>query len=122
MIGAIGTNSIGVVSCSLDSETTSRKRLKSMESPKKNKDDWVDSKRVLIGKERHDNNEDVGGDDDDDDDDDEKTQCTICMCASLEVLFVPCGHICACTVCASKVETCPLCRTTIEGRHRAYIS
>ena len=44
--------------------------------------------------------------------------CVLCLNNSATVLVTPCGHLCFCASCrsqASELETCPLCRTVIEG-------
>jgi len=46
--------------------------------------------------------------------------CSICYASPTDIVFLPCGHICTCTTCASYVITCPICRTLIETQHRVY--
>jgi len=36
--------------------------------------------------------------------------CKICYDNVLNAVFVPCGHAVACTTCALKIESCPMCR------------
>ncbi|XP_059049288.1 E3 ubiquitin-protein ligase LRSAM1-like [Achroia grisella] len=46
-----------------------------------------------------------------------ESECVICMDAKCEVIFIPCGHMCCCQSCIEgekKVESCPLCRDSIE--------
>lgn len=44
--------------------------------------------------------------------------CRICMDATIDHVFFPCGHVIACGTCAKRCETCPLCRGVInEFRH-----
>lgn len=45
--------------------------------------------------------------------------CKICMDRAIEVVFIPCGHLVACSTCA-KQDICPLCRTPIQKRQRIY--
>uniref|UniRef100_A0A7S2CWL4 RING-type domain-containing protein n=1 Tax=Haptolina brevifila TaxID=156173 RepID=A0A7S2CWL4_9EUKA len=50
-----------------------------------------------------------------------RTQCIVCMSATRQTLFVPCGHITCCTSCGARVQSCPSCRSTIDQRVRAYV-
>ncbi|CAH0699123.1 unnamed protein product [Spodoptera exigua] len=52
-----------------------------------------------------------------------EAECVICMDAKSEVVFVPCGHMCCCQPCASKeMESCPMCRTTIERKIKVMVA
>ena len=51
-----------------------------------------------------------------------KVDCKICLEGSVEMVFIPCGHICACNSCAERVTSCPLCRKTIEQSIKIYVS
>lgn len=44
--------------------------------------------------------------------------CTLCVSRPMDVVFLPCRHICACFVCAPKCNTCPLCRSDITKNMR----
>ena len=44
----------------------------------------------------------------------EQIDCIICFARERDTLFMPCRHSLACQRCASKLETCPMCRTAIE--------
>ena len=48
-------------------------------------------------------------------------ECIVCMEASPEVVFVPCGHLVCCVACAEQVESCPSCRAEIAQRVRTYL-
>lgn len=51
--------------------------------------------------------------------------CIVCHDAPRQVLLLPCGHLCACTACATHPrvsESCPVCRGPVEGTHTAYFS
>jgi hypothetical protein len=43
--------------------------------------------------------------------------CLICCSADQDVVFVPCGHLCACSDCANRIfirdKRCPICRTNV---------
>uniref|UniRef100_A0A1B6FST2 RING-type domain-containing protein n=3 Tax=Cuerna arida TaxID=1464854 RepID=A0A1B6FST2_9HEMI len=43
-------------------------------------------------------------------------ECVVCMEFQCAVVFVPCGHLCTCTVCATRLGVCPLCRATVERK------
>lgn len=49
-------------------------------------------------------------------------ECKICMSEEVGVVFLPCGHLLACVYCASAISQCPLCRETIRGRVRTFLS
>lgn len=46
--------------------------------------------------------------------------CVICLEQEYNSVFVPCGHMCCCTSCASHLSSCPLCRRRIDQMVRAY--
>nr|CAH7727914.1 unnamed protein product [Callosobruchus chinensis] len=41
-------------------------------------------------------------------------ECVICLDFECQVIFVPCGHLCCCRCCGSKISTCPMCRVDVE--------
>ncbi|CAH8445797.1 unnamed protein product [Dicrocoelium dendriticum] len=43
-------------------------------------------------------------------------ECCICQDAKCLIIFLQCGHVCTCAVCAEKISTCPLCRSPISQR------
>ncbi|XP_012530931.1 E3 ubiquitin-protein ligase LRSAM1 isoform X2 [Monomorium pharaonis] len=46
-------------------------------------------------------------------------ECVICLDLQCEVIFLPCGHFCCCSICAEKVPAeCPMCRGSIERKVR----
>ena len=49
-------------------------------------------------------------------------ECRICMSNASSCVFVPCGHCCACQVCASKMHKCPICQQHIAFKQRVYFS
>lgn len=44
-------------------------------------------------------------------------ECKICMAEEVGVVFLPCGHLLTCVMCAPALTTCPLCRQPIRGKH-----
>ena len=48
--------------------------------------------------------------------------CKICLDGEIGVVFLPCGHQCACTQCAPCVTDCPICRKVIRGTVRTFFS
>ena len=46
--------------------------------------------------------------------------CIICLTDKTKIVFQPCGHLCCCLECAYKVNECPICRSSITQRIRAY--
>jgi len=51
-------------------------------------------------------------------------ECIICCTEFKEMVFVPCGHLCLCHVCADVIvagtNRCPTCRTQIQRAQRIY--
>lgn len=43
-------------------------------------------------------------------------ECKICMAEEVGVVFLPCGHLLTCVMCAPALSTCPLCRQPIRGK------
>jgi hypothetical protein len=41
----------------------------------------------------------------------EPSVCAVCLEGSLDVVWVPCGHLCLCQRCMANVARCPRCRT-----------
>jgi hypothetical protein len=56
-----------------------------------------------------------------------RTECIVCMAASVSTVLIPCGHLCLCVACAEsmkknvKVMQCPLCRVPVERTHRVFL-
>ncbi|BFZ15470.1 hypothetical protein BsWGS_18508 [Bradybaena similaris] len=48
--------------------------------------------------------------------------CKICMDKEVRIVFLPCGHLISCQECAIALQDCPLCRSHIRARARAYIN
>ncbi|KAE9463903.1 hypothetical protein C3L33_04081, partial [Rhododendron williamsianum] len=46
--------------------------------------------------------------------------CVICLEQEYNSVFVPCGHMCCCTLCSSHLTNCPLCRGRIEQVVRTF--
>ena len=52
----------------------------------------------------------------------EERLCKICMDAEVSVVFLPCGHLSCCSVCANGMKLCPMCRRPIHEKVRTYLS
>merc|ERR1711971_574988 len=46
----------------------------------------------------------------------------ICMDKEVGVVFLPCGHLCCCVLCAPSLRDCPVCRRNIQGTVRTFMS
>ncbi|CAH8642336.1 unnamed protein product [Heterobilharzia americana] len=47
--------------------------------------------------------------------------CRVCMDKPISRVFFPCGHTICCSVCADRVDQCPICRKSIELRHPCFL-
>uniref|UniRef100_A0A8D0HGK3 Leucine rich repeat and sterile alpha motif containing 1 n=1 Tax=Sphenodon punctatus TaxID=8508 RepID=A0A8D0HGK3_SPHPU len=45
--------------------------------------------------------------------DERHCECVVCMEREAQMIFLNCGHVCCCQVCADALRTCPLCRKDI---------
>lgn len=45
-------------------------------------------------------------------------ECLVCSDAKRDTIFKPCGHVCCCEVCATRVKKCLICRETVAARER----
>ncbi|KAL1021579.1 hypothetical protein UPYG_G00015110 [Umbra pygmaea] len=48
--------------------------------------------------------------------------CKVCMDELVSIVFIPCGHLVVCSGCAASLRHCPICRATIRGSVRAFMS
>ena len=48
--------------------------------------------------------------------------CKVCYENPLEVIFLPCKHVCCCKECSDKVSNCPMCRTRIRAKLPLFFS
>lgn len=44
----------------------------------------------------------------------QEQMCKVCLDKNSNCVFIPCGHICCCSDCASALRTCPICRAKID--------
>ncbi|CAF3039959.1 unnamed protein product [Rotaria socialis] len=47
-------------------------------------------------------------------------ECVVCITEGRQLACLPCGHVCACVVCGYSLQTCPVCRHTIQSVVRIY--
>uniref|UniRef100_A0A3Q0KLM4 RING-type E3 ubiquitin transferase n=2 Tax=Schistosoma mansoni TaxID=6183 RepID=A0A3Q0KLM4_SCHMA len=47
--------------------------------------------------------------------------CRVCMDQPISRVFFPCGHTICCSICADRVDQCPVCRKSIEIRHPCFL-
>ncbi|XP_005346842.1 baculoviral IAP repeat-containing protein 3 isoform X2 [Microtus ochrogaster] len=52
----------------------------------------------------------------------EERTCKVCMDREVSIVFIPCGHLVVCKDCAPSLRKCPICRGTIKGTVRTYLS
>ena len=51
---------------------------------------------------------------------DQRRGCRICFSAEAQIVFLHCGHVCACEACASRLDKCPVCRQAIAKNVKIY--
>ncbi|XP_067676442.1 baculoviral IAP repeat-containing protein 7-like [Haliotis asinina] len=51
----------------------------------------------------------------------ESSACKICLEDPANIVFLPCGHLVACAICAPALERCPICRKHIRGTVRVHM-
>jgi len=47
--------------------------------------------------------------------------CKVCLTNEKSVAFDPCGHVCTCERCASKIDKCPICRAPIDKKIKVFV-
>lgn len=53
----------------------------------------------------------------------EDQKCIVCIENPKEIICLPCGHVCLCEDCSSKIHlSCPVCRANIDSKAAAFIS
>nr|NP_001092238.1 baculoviral IAP repeat-containing protein 7 [Danio rerio]AAI42897.1 Zgc:165605 protein [Danio rerio] len=52
----------------------------------------------------------------------EERTCKVSMDKLVSMVFIPCGHLVACSDCAASLRHCPICRAVIRGSVRAFMS
>jgi hypothetical protein len=50
----------------------------------------------------------------------EDAECSVCLSAPKNAVFLPCGHACVCLECGNEIAaqrnaTCPVCRISVTG-------
>ncbi|XP_065837742.1 death-associated inhibitor of apoptosis 2-like [Oscarella lobularis] len=48
--------------------------------------------------------------------------CKVCMNRDANVVFIPCGHVSCCQLCASSLTVCPICRCKFTNKVTAFFS
>ena len=47
--------------------------------------------------------------------------CRLCGDRAVDIIFLPCGHLCTCESCAATIRECCLCRDRIRGTAHVYL-
>jgi hypothetical protein len=50
------------------------------------------------------------------------SHCRVCLDRPLEVALEPCGHVAICRDCANRLDSCPICRTSIAKKKNVFVS
>ena len=59
---------------------------------------------------------------DGEDDENENMECSICMDAPKDVVFIPCGHVSCCQECSADIHDCPICRQPVTKRQKLFFA
>ncbi|KAL8614979.1 hypothetical protein ACOMHN_029722 [Nucella lapillus] len=51
----------------------------------------------------------------------DSVRCKMCQINDVTVLFLPCGHLVACTQCAPALRRCAICRAAVKGYVHVYM-
>lgn len=51
----------------------------------------------------------------------EQRLCRVCMDQDIARVFLPCGHMLCCGDCASRLESCPMCRVAVEAAQPVFV-
>lgn len=53
-----------------------------------------------------------------------ETDCCVCFEGAKDTLIAPCGHVCCCNRCATRLhmrkDPCPVCRGAIQGIFKVF--
>lgn len=47
--------------------------------------------------------------------------CRVCLSEEMQTAFQPCGHVVCCSSCAPLVDSCPLCRGSIDVTQKIFL-
>jgi len=50
----------------------------------------------------------------------EQKTCIVCSDNEKEIVFIPCGHLCCCSVCSQPLNICPVCRQNIQQKFKTF--
>jgi len=48
--------------------------------------------------------------------------CVVCMDAKRDMVCLPCGHVCLCSVCSTLSKSCPICRCEVSQTLKVFFS
>lgn len=48
------------------------------------------------------------------------SNCCVCINSAPAIVFIPCGHLCACEECSKKCDVCPVCRNAIGSKIKVF--
>ncbi|XP_069131319.1 E3 ubiquitin-protein ligase XIAP-like [Argopecten irradians] len=51
-----------------------------------------------------------------------RLKCKVCLENELEMVFLPCCHLCTCVDCETLLTKCPICREQKTGKNNSMIS
>nr|NP_001071929.1 zinc finger protein [Ciona intestinalis]BAE93329.1 zinc finger protein [Ciona intestinalis] len=52
----------------------------------------------------------------------EENECVVCLDRNSDTIFLPCGHVCACFICSTQLQSCPMCRSDVAQKIKIFRS
>ncbi|XP_078489106.1 zinc finger protein isoform X2 [Ciona intestinalis] len=52
----------------------------------------------------------------------EENECVVCLDRNSDTIFLPCGHVCACFICSTQLQSCPMCRSDVTQKIKIFRS
>lgn len=49
-------------------------------------------------------------------------KCSVCFSNALEMMAMPCDHMCSCVDCSKKMSFCPVCRTKVQTWKKVFVN
>lgn len=51
-----------------------------------------------------------------------ENSCCVCLSNKINMLLMPCSHVCACETCSKQIIKCPICNAEIQSKFKVFIT